>query len=641
MQSVTTKQTAGILEVSETTVRNWVNHGLLSPVAGNNNRFDITAVELLKHEILTGKIDRLRKRANKKNTNNSFIPDEYLESNDCVVEINQIRAMFMAESLDLSTALFVLTIKQLALRHELTINFDRIFAADSYQNCLRKSLASEITAWLAELDLNNITSAEAYSSLFATLTDVSQEDTVGIIYQSLMIAGNKARKGSFYTPAVIIEDIFKDHAGREGLFLDPCCGTGQFLLRAARNGYSDPNQLFGIDVDKLAVRIARINLLLAFPDISFSPQIFHANFLLEKTGDRPFAMIATNPPWGADFCDDDLADLGKLYPHIKSRESFSYFLAKSLDLAAKNAVISFILPESFLNIRAHSDVRALILERSSIMAIHSIGRQFKSVYTPVIRLDLLNVAAPAGWPVCLRQPDNSENIVPQARFQSNLDHIFDAGLSEEENQIVAKLYSLPHLTLKNNAEWALGIVTGDNKKHVTATFEDGLEPVYKGSDVAPYHLKTTKSFIRFIPGSFQQVAPTARYRASEKLVYKFISNRLVFAYDDKQSLTINSANILIPGFADYPIKVVLCLLNSKLFHFVFAKKFNTHKVLRGDLEKLPLPLFSEEILRKLVALADRAILGEPVADKIDAVIFNALNFSSTEIDLILSGIALK
>lgn len=635
MQSVTTKQTASLLEVSEATVRNWVNHGLLAPVAGSNNRFDIAAVELLKHEILNGKIDRLRKRANKKNTDNSFIPDEYLESNGCVVEINQIRAIFLAESLDLNTALFVLAIKQLALRNELTIGFDRIFAADSYENCLRKSLASEITAWLSELGLNGKTPAEKYSSLFDTLTDVSHDDTVGIIYQSLMVAGSKARKGSFYTPGVIIEDIFKDHSDREGLFLDPCCGTGQFLLRAARNGYSDPNRLFGIDVDKLAVRIARINLLLAFPDISFSPQIFHANFLLEKAGDKLFTLIATNPPWGADFCDDDLISLSKLYPHIKSRESFSYFLAKSLDLAAKNAVISFILPESFLNIRVHSDIRKLILERASIIAIHSIGRRFKSVYTPIIRLDLQNATAPTGWPVCLRQLDNSENIVPQARFQRNLNHIFDAGLSEEENQIIAKLYSLPHLTLKNSAEWALGIVTGDNKKHVTATFEDGMEAVYKGSDVAPYHLKTAKSFIRFVPENFQQVAPTARYRAPEKLVYKFISNRLVFAYDDKQSLTLNSANILIPWLADYPVKVVLCLLNSKLFHFVFAKKFNTHKVLRGDLESLPFPVFSARTQNELIALADEAIKGINVLNAIDTRILQAVGYSSKQTNLIL------
>jgi hypothetical protein len=46
-------------------------------------------------------------------------------------------------------------------------------------------------------------------------------------------------------------------------------------------------------------------------------------------------------------------------------------------------------------------------------------------------------------------------------------------------------------------------------------------------------------------------------------------------------------------------------------------------------------------LHELVALADCAIRGQPVAEAIDAVIFESLNFSKTEIDLILSGIALE
>jgi hypothetical protein len=57
------------------------------------------------------------------------------------------------------------------------------------------------------------------------------------------------------------------------------------------------------------------------------------------------------------------------------------------------------------------------------------------------------------------------------------------------------------------------------------------------------------------------------------LIYRFISKYLVFAYDDKQKLTLNSANIVIPKTDDYPIKVIAALFNSSLYQFIFQKKF--------------------------------------------------------------------
>ena len=40
-----------------------------------------------------------------------------------------------------------------------------------------------------------------------------------------------------------------------------------------------PQQLFGIDIDPIAVMICKINLLLRFPQIGFMPQIFCGDFL--------------------------------------------------------------------------------------------------------------------------------------------------------------------------------------------------------------------------------------------------------------------------------------------------------------------------------------------------------------------------
>ena len=253
---------------------------------------------MLKQRITVGDLDRLRRRANKKRSGSSCIPAEYLENPSFSGEIAKIQKIVIEEKIDISNAMYALALKQLVLRGELADAGAQSFTAVCCCESRRKPLAEELAAWRHELSSFTTAGQNVCSRLFDTLIDASHDDTLGIIYQSLMQTGCKSHKGSFYTPPALIDAILKEHARPDGAFLDPCCGTGQFLLRAARHGY-DPGRLYGIDSDLLAVRIARINLLLAFPDIDFSPRIIHADTLLHDINEE-FTLIASNPPYIAE-----------------------------------------------------------------------------------------------------------------------------------------------------------------------------------------------------------------------------------------------------------------------------------------------------------------------------------------------------
>ena len=77
------------------------------------------------------------------------------------------------------------------------------------------------------------------------------------------------------------------------------------------------------------------------------------------------------------------------------------------------------------------------------------------------------------------------------------------------------------------------------------------------------------------------------YETKEKIIYRFISSKLCFFYDDKGRYILNSANLLIPNIGITP-KQLTDLLNCEIINWLFQKLFNTHKVLRGDLETLPI-----------------------------------------------------
>ncbi len=652
-RTLSIEKAAAQLHVSAATIRNWVKQGYLTPFENRKSTFRASDVAALKKKIIRGDIDRLRRRANKRHRETTFIPEEYLTDHSFVQTVTEIQNCVETSSLDSETAVFILGLKLLSLKGEVS---DPVFPLSDIKHDLswkRASVKAELSDWFADLQKKEKAPSAAGEALFQLLDDASHSDALGIIYQSLLQGGSKSRSGSYYTPETIVLDTFTSFPQRGGIVLDPCCGTGQFLICATRCGHTDPALLYGFDTDATAVRIARINLLLACGALDFTPHIHRADILsgcMDQNAQQALhhlenrcRLIATNPPWGASLQKETISRCRERFPEITSRESFSFILAQSIGFAEQGGGISFVLPESFLNIRTHADIRSYVLKHTQIQSIHDIGRTFKGVFTPVIKLDLVKRKPPSSRSITIKKRSaGTTDSIPQKRFRENDFSVFDIHTTSEEHTIIKNLYRRPHITLKGRADWALGIVTGNNKLHLSSTRKDGMEPIFKGSDIQPYRAGPPKWYIAFRPDRFQQVAPEEKYRAPEKLLYRFISERLVFAYDTDRSLTLNSANILIPRIEDYPMKVILSLFNSKLYHFLYLKKFTTRKVLRGDLERLPLPLFSSRQKRVLEALADRAITDsdEAVFDEIDRQVMRFCGLSGGQSTTVVEAVRL-
>ena len=159
--------------------------------------------------------------------------------------------------------------------------------------------------------------------------------------------------------------------------------------------------------------------------------------------------------------------------------------------------------------------------------------------------------------------------------------------------------------LKGNAKFALGIVTGNNKEYISTEKHDDNEVVLKGSDIQRYGMTISGNYIRFAPESFQQVAPVEMYRAKEKLLYRFICEVPVFTYDDQQTLSLNSCNIVIPDIDGLEMKYILAILNSSVAAYFISKRFNSVKLLRSHIEQMPIPVVPMDIQTSIIKKVDR------------------------------------
>lgn len=640
-------ETVSILGVSSATIRNWIKHNYITPKETSNKKlvFHSKQIKELKEKIVSGEVNRLNKRANKKSSSNTFIPDEYADNQDVIKLVQEILEKYKTNNLNRDKILLVLAINLLKNNNLVSYkNLSNLTELDYKNNAIK----NEIKWWLDIIEDKKI---DKYYSELLSISIPKITDILGLVYQSLSTEGSKAEGGSYYTPKKVVDEIIDSYVQKNSLVLDPCCGSGQFILSIARK-VKDPTKIWGFDIDEKAVRLARLNLMLYFSEIDFEPHIYHKNTLTEtKSSDLffenkipRFDVIATNPPWGVHFSKNEIYELQNLFPDIKSGEAFSYFIQKGLDLLKEDGVLSFILPEAILNIKTHKDIRGTLINKTTIKKVKYLNRVFKNVFTPVIRLDVVN-KKPHSSNTIQAEKDGSIYEIEQSRIQNNPDYILNVFTDTADISLFDKTYSMKHTTLKDKAEWALGVVTGDNKKHLSDKKTKTNEPILTGKDIKKFTTVSAQNFIEFNPNNFQQVAPEYKYRAKEKLIYKFISKELVFAYDNKQTLTLNSANILIPKVEDYPIKTILALFNSSLYQLIYQKKFGAIKILKGDIEQLPLPIIDkgkhkdiERFINKLLDNKEPTEKRKKYYTELDDYIMNLFNLEKEEKDYVIKSI---
>lgn len=636
MKHVTVDHAARIIGVSSATIRNWEKAGYIRSIDTHPLSFMEETILNLKGKIASGSFGRLRMRANKAGSVNTVLPSEYAENSASIERISNLVAQFNLDGLAIEPLLFLAAFRLLESKGEVKRQHERdCFNLDSSLFWLRESVKSEMVAW--RKSLKNIGDSGEYRGIYDQIIPFATDDFLGLIYRSLSSEGEKSSQGAYYTPTNIARDALESMTGPIGRFLDPCCGTGKYLLVAAKVFELSPKNIHGFDIDPIAVKIARLNLLLAFQKEEFSPNIECLDSLSELANGDMFNStcnligkidaIATNPPWGA-FKNAHIP--AQFEGKIRSGETYSMFLVKSIELLREGGQLSFLLPESILKIKTHSDIREIILNHSKITKITKMGRPFTGVFTPVIRMDA-TIGPPDKDSLVTVEENGNIHKVAQCRFKSNDHFAFDIDTATHEAVLLNRLYSVKHQTLFGHAQWALGIVTGDNGKYVLNSQVTGAEAVFRGGNVYPFSLGQPRSFIRFIPSEFQQTAPERFFRAPEKLVYKFISKRLVFAYDDKQRLTLNSANILIPSIPGMGIKVAMAFLNSAVFQYIFRKKFSTHKVLRGDLEKLPFPKIDQIVHDTLENLVNLTLESGEIPVNLEPLIFSTFNLTDEEV----------
>lgn len=421
-----------------------------------------------------------------------------------------------------------------------------------------------------------------------TKSESESLESIGECYESSLSDSYRNKEGIYYTPNDIVNDLLslKNELTGNETFCDPCCGSGNFLIRALEIGFK-PENIFGFDVDPVAVEIAkrRIHEKTGYKSENIKCSDFLQLSISNNSGN--YDCIFTNPPWGKKIEKTEKELVSKILKAGSSLDTCSLFYFSCINALNPGGTMGLLLPESFFNVATYEDARVSVLS-FQVERLSHYGKPFKGLLTGAVGIVLRkeNCNPQSSIDCTYEKKSFKRNGIS---FQKNPKSIFNISCTADDAKVIEHICSIPHITLSSRARWGLGIVTGNNKKYVESSFRDGLIPVYKGSDITKNGLKPASSYIQKDFSLYQQVAPISLYEAREKIIYKFISSNLCFFHDTGSRFVINSANMLITeeGFP-VSMKTICDLFNSDFMNWVFGKIFNTHKILRGDLELLPI-----------------------------------------------------
>lgn len=653
-------ETADILGISSATVKNWIKLDKLpAEKVAKTYLLNKETVLTLKENLADS--DLLKKRRNKSTANGRFIPKSYISKTSPNYDIISSVIKALEENSQITDKNFLAILSYYGKAYLDTLSLDEPG---------KKRL-------LEPLEHDEDDSFSHILSILKEyhLTYIEGEDTLGMFYISLRSLKTKKASGAYYTPFFVVDKCIENLRDvTSGTVCDPSCGTGNFLLRLPKD--IPLHNLYGYDIDSIAVAIARINLAVKYRikgndelDVLFK-NIKADDFLTPAAPDaitQKFDHIIGNPPWGYSYSKDEIQKLGEIYKCARvsgNPESFSIFTERALSLLSREGTMSFVLPETLLGAGVHENIRQIISEKANIASLYYMGEIFDNVQCPCILLTLKqsdseNEAKDSNtktktlvsfYKKSLKsktkgKDSSSEGLYPEKlvlikSFETSREKddtsSFHMLCDDNEKKILDKIDGCEHFTLKGKSEFALGIVTGNNKTLLSSVKESGYEEIIKGSDIERYKIGEIHNFIKYEPKKFQQIAPESMYRAKEKLLYKFISNTPVFAYDNKQRLSLNSANILIPNAPGYSALYILAILNSPVISFYYSHTCKNMKVLRSEIERLPIAKCDSEtereislLVKKIINCNEASLYQKELSNKIAAL----YGLTSNELDI--------
>lgn len=564
-----------------------------------------------------------------------------------------------------------------------------------------------------ELDTEGAPFGEIISELYGDIEsgvkykfDVIKPDVLGKVYeQYLGYLSKKVEKngldrrrtrrreqGIYYTPTFIV-DYIAQSALKEATInkplkeianlklLDPACGSGSFLvkgfnilnkeIRKKRRSERKTehilskyrlltNNIYGVDLDKQAIEITRLNLLLNAIEPSYKLPLLSGNIKVGNSlisgneeelkkyfgkewnkkeafnweeefqnifkGNNPgFDVIIGNPPWvslkgkqkSLSLPEKEIEYLLRKYNCDTYRPNlFEMFIWKSLSLLKKGGILSFIVPDRLCANEQFVKIRKFILENFSIKKLW-FRVKFPGIIGDTVIFVLKNEKPNNNYIEVAEYPNREFIELSQKVFRDRPDYslfYINKDIFEIFNKI---LKSKKTQTLSEMAETSVGFIAKEGK--ITRNKKDEKQiPVIKGENVVRYNISGNFWFEFVKENLAGGTQDKEKLEAANKIFLRKTGSTLMASFCEKNYFYPEQSLYFIYTLNRREAMYLLAILNSKLMNVFYCNFAVTNRDATPQLKKIDLdkfPIYKIDSLNKkeekqheeLIQLVDKII----------------------------------
>jgi len=204
--------------------------------------------------------------------------------------------------------------------------------------------------------------------------DIKLEYKFDYLIQEIISPLLRHKSGEYYTPPFLVEKMVNEAYKFGESVLDPCCGSGNFLIVILRKIISANksekekilaiNNVYGFDINPVSIFITKINFLIVLKDFAthenLQINLYVVDSLFQIIENNRFDLIIGNPPWYT-FRDIEsyqyqekikkLAEQLEIKPrpkNILNIEIAALFFYQSKVFMKKNAKIFFVITKGVI-----------------------------------------------------------------------------------------------------------------------------------------------------------------------------------------------------------------------------------------------------------------------------------------------------
>jgi hypothetical protein len=311
--------------------------------------------------------------------------------------------------------------------------------------------------------------------------------------------------------------------------------------------------------------------------------------------------------------------------------TYALFIELALSKLLKNkGQFSYIIPNSWLNGKYFTKLRAFVQSHNNIELINLKNNAFEVIVETVILISENENTAKK--PILKEFADGNIFIEVNSEFEFGVNPFFELQLPNFVSRIIKSSENI-----KNHCLVYRGVETRSNTDYISTTKHNDLwKEILLGKDVHRYSYKYSGSYVKFVPKELKSNA-NIDYYLRDKILMRRTGNSIIACADFNNFIALKNLYLIIPTNVEF-LPLILLQLNSKLFEFIHKSlttgenkafaQFPAHYV-----ETLPCRIDNSLIERSLKLFQQR-VNDESVETQIDQLVYELYDLTEEEIKII-------